>query len=122
MIIVVIVDYFASLMVFLRKFILICRFVNEIFEYRQENDFDIELDVLFADVFKVEFDAFFYFFQRVGFVALVVNLRLVGNVRFYFMAQYVVFNELSILFVMRYCVRTWIDNRYFFGQYIDKLR
>lgn len=110
MIIVVIVDYFVLLMVFLRKFILICCFVNEIFEYCQENDFDIELDVLFVDVFKVEFDVFFYFFQCVGFVVLVVNLCLVGNVWFYFMVQYVVFNELLILFVMCYCVWMWIDN------------
>ncbi|MGQ7191021.1 sugar transferase, partial [Escherichia sp. HC-CC] len=40
---------FGLLMVFSRKLISICRFVNEAFEYRQENDFDIEPDAPFAD-------------------------------------------------------------------------
>ena len=46
---------------FSRKLISICRFVNEAFEYRQENDFDIEPDAPFADVLKVELDAFSIF-------------------------------------------------------------
>lgn len=75
MITVAIADHFAPLMVFSRKLISICRFVNEAFEYRQENDFDIEPDAPFADVLKVELDAFFHFLQRVGFAAPAINLR-----------------------------------------------
>ena len=122
MITVAIADHFAPLMVFSRKLISICRFVNETFEYRQENDFDIEPDAPFADVLKVELDAFFHFLQRVGFAAPAVNLRPAGNARFHFMAQHVAFNELAILFVMRHRMRTRTDNRHPPGQHIDKLR
>ena len=52
MITVAIADHFAPLMVFSRKLISICRFVNEALEHRQENDFDIEPDAPFADVLR----------------------------------------------------------------------
>ena len=42
MITVAIADHFAPFSVFSRKLMLIRRFVNKAFEYRQKNNFDIE--------------------------------------------------------------------------------
>lgn len=61
MITVAIADHFAPLSVFSRKLMLIRRFVNKAFEYRQKNNFDIEPHAPLANVFEVKLHTFLHF-------------------------------------------------------------
>ncbi len=81
---------------FSRKLISICRFVNETFEHRQENDFDIEPDAPFADVLRLN-STRFSIFSSVSVSPRQPLICSAGNARFHFVAQHVAFNELAIL-------------------------
>ena len=119
---VAIADHLAPLMVFSRKLILVRRFVHETFEDGQKNNLDIEPEAPLADVLQIELDAFFHFFQRVGFAAPAVDLRPAGDARLHLMAQHVAFNQRAVLLVMRHRVRTRANNRHPAGKDVDKLR
>ncbi|VDZ74223.1 Uncharacterised protein [Atlantibacter hermannii] len=96
-------------------------FIHKAFKDGEKNNADIEPQAPFADIFQVELDTLFHFFQSIGFAAPAVNLRPAGDARFDLMPQHVAFDQFAILFVMGHGMRTRADNRHTAGQDIDKL-